>query len=527
MSSQCSIVIPVHGRAALTRQCIDGILADPPKVGFEIVVVDDASTDSTPELLAGYGDQVRVVTRSTTGGFATACNEGAAASEGEYLVFLNNDTLPRSGWLDALVAYAESHPRAAVVGSKLLFPDETIQHAGVVICQDGNPRHLYAGFPADHPAVNKSRRFQAVTAACALVQRGAFERVGGFDSAFHNCLEDTDLCLRLAERGNEVHYCHESVLGHLESVSRGRRSKEIEKNAQLFRKRWGDRVKRDDLDYYVADGLLRLRYRDAYPVPVELSPELAVLGGDERTDDSDRLLELRSRQVLDLLKETVRLTAQIAELELGGERSPAKSQRRGGRAARSAKKRSGSGPLDQRRLSRRLEQLEVDIYELQDELAGTLRLNGAKSPDEARGATFAPSDYLGYRKLCGELRKVVGASLPPNATVLVASRGDDSLLKLESRTGWHFPQQKDGTYAGHYPPDSASAIAHLEELRGKGAQYFLFPSTSLWWLKHYEEFGQHLESHYPAVVRESETCVIFALQPIEAEGADGDGDGGR
>src|SRR5439155_17167350 len=102
------------------------------------------------------------------GGFAAACNDGVAAAEGDELVFLNNDTIPTKGWLDAMLAYAKDRPRVAVVGSKLLFPNDTVQHAGVIICQDGNPRHLYTGFPADHPAVNRSRRLQAVTAACML-----------------------------------------------------------------------------------------------------------------------------------------------------------------------------------------------------------------------------------------------------------------------------------------------------------------------------------------------------------------------
>ena len=168
------------------------------------------------------------------------------------------------------------------MGAKLLFPNETIQHAGVVVCQDGNPRHLYAGFPAAHRAVNVSRRFQAVTAACMLVRRETFDAAGGFDEAFRNCLEDTDLCLKAGEAGYEVHYCHESVLYHLESVSRGRRSKEIERNAKLFRERWNGRARRDDIDYYVADGLLKVRYRDVYPVGVELAPELAFVSGRAR-----------------------------------------------------------------------------------------------------------------------------------------------------------------------------------------------------------------------------------------------------
>ena len=198
---RCTIVIPVHDRAGLTRRCLDAIPADPPATPFEIVVVDDASTDETPALLAERSGAVRTLRREQNGGFATACNDGAAAAQGELLVFLNNDTEPHPGWLDALVAHADAHPEAAAVGAKLLFPDGSVQHAGVVVCQDGRPRHLYAGFPADHPAVHKPRAFQAVTAACMLVRRAAFERAGGFDPAFRNSLEDVDLCLRLRESG--------------------------------------------------------------------------------------------------------------------------------------------------------------------------------------------------------------------------------------------------------------------------------------------------------------------------------------
>src|SRR5262249_33137669 len=83
-----------------------------------------------------------------TAGSAPAVNDGAAAASGEFLVFLNNDTSPQPGWLEALVRYAYGHPRAAAVGSKLLFPNGTIQHAGVILRPNGEPAHIYAGFPA-------------------------------------------------------------------------------------------------------------------------------------------------------------------------------------------------------------------------------------------------------------------------------------------------------------------------------------------------------------------------------------------
>jgi GT2 family glycosyltransferase len=268
---ECSVIIPVYNNAALTRRCLDALLSGATRASFEVVVVDDASTDTMPQLLAAYGEHVRTVRHQTNEGFAAACNAGAAVASGEYLVFLNNDVLPEAGWLDALVRYAEGHPRAAAVGSKLLYPDDTVQHAGVVICQDLYPRHLYAGFPADHPAANRSRRFQIVTAASVLLRRQPFQEAGGFDAAFRNGFEDVDLCLRLGERGYEVHYSHESVGYHLEAVSEGR-SKNEKANLRLYLERWSRRLQPDDLRYYAEDGMLSLSYAQSYPIRLEVSP---------------------------------------------------------------------------------------------------------------------------------------------------------------------------------------------------------------------------------------------------------------
>jgi glycosyltransferase involved in cell wall biosynthesis len=275
-----------------------------PKTSFEIVVVDDGSTDMTRSMLETY-DEVRVVQHAESLGFARAVNAGAAAgSSSEFFVFLNNDTIPEPGWLDALVAHADDHPRAGAVGSRLLYPNDTVQHAGVVITQEHIPRHIYLGFPGDHPAVLKSRRFRAVTAACALVRREAFEEAGGFDAAFRNGYEDIDLCLRLGEAGYEIHYCAESVLVHLEKATRGLGAND--EGHDLFLKRWPN-LQPDDLHYYLADGLIRVRYRDHYPIELNVSPELAVINPDDEDREADRILGARARQVFDLLQENTRL----------------------------------------------------------------------------------------------------------------------------------------------------------------------------------------------------------------------------
>jgi GT2 family glycosyltransferase len=309
--TRCSIVIPVHNRAALTRQCLDSLLANPADVAeVELLVVDDCSTDATAKMLKSYEHCVRVVHHDRNRGFGVSCNGGAAAASGEWLVFLNNDTLPQLGWLDALLAYAAPRKSLGAVGAKLLFPNDTIQHAGVVFSRDRHPCHIYGGFPASHPAVNKSRRFQAVTGACVLIRRERFLESGGFDPAFVNGYEDIDLCLRLGSLGYEIHYCHESVLYHLESATRDYLLDP--RNFRLFLDRWAERVEHDDIRYYLEDGLLDISYWEQFPALLSVSPQLAVLDR-ERRSATEKLLAERSREVYEARKEIVRLNLRLLE----------------------------------------------------------------------------------------------------------------------------------------------------------------------------------------------------------------------
>ena len=273
--SECSIVIPVYGHASLTRACLQSLLAaglDPRRA--EIIVVDDASPDETPRMLAAFKDAVRVVTHASNMGFGQSCNDGAAAAESDILVLLNNDTVPRRGWLDALLGYARAHPEAGIVGAKLLYPDGRVQHAGVTICEDRRPRHLYRGFPQEHPAVSASRRFQVVTAACMLVRRPLFQQLGGFDVAFRNSFEDVDLCLRAADAGAEVHYCADCVVEHHESATRRGRVDEELRNFRIYWDRWAHKVTPDEFTFYSADGLIKIGQTDRYPLQFHISPEL-------------------------------------------------------------------------------------------------------------------------------------------------------------------------------------------------------------------------------------------------------------
>jgi GT2 family glycosyltransferase/glycosyltransferase involved in cell wall biosynthesis/predicted O-methyltransferase YrrM len=125
-------------------------------------------------------------------------------------------------------------------------------------------------------------------------------------------------------------------------------------------------------------------------------------------------------------------------------------------------------------------------------------------------ADSARSRYEQYRRLVDQIREVVLAVVPRHATVAVVSKGDQALLDLDGRTGWHFPRRPDGVYAGHYPRDSAAAIDHLEELRKSGVDFLVFPSTSFWWLEHYGDFRNHLDDRYRRVWAD-ERCMVYGL----------------
>jgi len=262
----CSIIIPVHNKVEYTRQCLEALIENTPDELYEVIIVDNGSTDGTKEFLNCLDGDLKIITNKTNLGFARACNQGASVAQGKYLVFLNNDTVPQPNWLEEMVEVVEAHQEVGIVGSKLLYPDGTIQHAGVV-CDGRNPYHIYVGFPADHPAVNKLREFPFVSAACMLIRRDLFNLVGGFDEGYINGYEDVDLCLKVRNLKKKVMYCPTSVLYHYESVSEDRnnrrRAVNDQRNFKLLQQKWSSQLIRDDISYYRADGfdLARLRFK--------------------------------------------------------------------------------------------------------------------------------------------------------------------------------------------------------------------------------------------------------------------------
>jgi GT2 family glycosyltransferase len=257
-----SVVIPVFNKCELTLQCLDAIASVGARATFEVIVVDDASTDGTSQRLAQRGDRVRVISKPANRGFADSCNQGAAAARGTYILFLNNDTIPLRGWLDGMVDELESHPSVAAVGAKLLYSDGLVQHAGVLFERDsGNPYHPSRFLRHDDPRVNRRRELQAVTAACLMIRTRWFRDCGGFSEDYQTGYEDLDLCLKIRRRGGHIVYQPKSTLVHLESQTPGRMRHDTE-NRTLFFERWADQLLSDEDDYYFQDGMRILRRRD-------------------------------------------------------------------------------------------------------------------------------------------------------------------------------------------------------------------------------------------------------------------------
>ncbi|MBI5058225.1 glycosyltransferase [candidate division KSB1 bacterium] len=268
-----SIVIPVLNNLEFTKQCLQSIFTTPGAAAYEVIVVDDGSTDGTTEYLPSLGGRVTAISLGCNRGFAIACNTGAAKANGEFIVFLNNDTVVEPGWLDAMLNCARGDKSIGIVGNLQVFPDtDRVQQAGNVVGADGNFYSIYHDLlPATHTAVSHSRAFQFVAGSCLMIVRNLFEQLGGFDEGFHNSYEDADLCLRAREAGKQVWYCAESRIRHFESKTVSGHAKQGP-NHERFMARWRSKLKQDDLQYFAADGFAAAEMLTAHGKPVIAQP---------------------------------------------------------------------------------------------------------------------------------------------------------------------------------------------------------------------------------------------------------------
>ncbi len=241
-----TVIVPTRDRLDLLRICVEGVLAGTDYPSLSLLIADNGSIEpATRDYLAELpmrDKRARVTPCPGPFNFSVIGNRAAAQSEGEILVFLNNDiAVTDPVWLKTLVRLALA-PDAGAVGPTLLYPNGRVQHAGVAIGPGGTAGHVLRGKPLSAlDGASGPRRVSAVTGACLAVRRDRFMAVGGFDEAFAVNYNDIDLCLRLGARGWGAIWSTQTILTHRESASRGRGKIDADAVA-LFRTRWADRI---------------------------------------------------------------------------------------------------------------------------------------------------------------------------------------------------------------------------------------------------------------------------------------------
>lgn len=243
---QASVVIPVHGQCAHTLRCLRALAAHPPEAAVEVIVVDDASPDAETRTLLPQIAGLRLHRRAQNGGFVPACNDGAALARGEMLVFLNNDTVPQPGWLDALLATFDAEPEAGIVGARLLGSDGRLQESGGAVFSDGSARNLGRFADGDDPLYAGLREADYVGGAALAIPRALFEQLGGFDPRYApGYYEDTHLAFAARAAGRRVLVQGQAVVVHVEGATAGTDPAQGMKayqarNRERFRERWAE-----------------------------------------------------------------------------------------------------------------------------------------------------------------------------------------------------------------------------------------------------------------------------------------------
>jgi len=218
---EISIIIPVFNQLRFTQACLASLQENQGTERFEVIVVDDCSTDGTAEAVALIPGVV-YMRNETNSGFIASCNRGAEKARGNYLTFLNNDTLVRDGWLSALVGTFAEEPQAGIVGSKLVYPDGRLQEAGGIIWQDASGWNYGKFDDASKPEYNYLREVDYCSAAALMIPKALFRDVGGFDSRYAPAYyEDTDLAFKVRRAGYKVLYQPLSEVIHYEGATGG------------------------------------------------------------------------------------------------------------------------------------------------------------------------------------------------------------------------------------------------------------------------------------------------------------------
>ncbi|MFA6253931.1 MAG: glycosyltransferase [Candidatus Paceibacterota bacterium] len=252
-----SIIIPTRDKADLLGRCLTSIISKTSYKNYEIIIADNDSREEETKrylrwLKDNHSQEIKVVEYHKKYNYSGINNFAAGFARGEILLFLNNDTeVINSDWLTALVEQAEL-PAVGAVGAKLLYANNTIQHAGVIFGTDNNVTHAFRQLPDGQQSyfyqAEVIRNYGAVTAACLAIRKNVFAELGGFDESYEVPYSDIELCLQLRKKGYLIVYTPLARLYHFESATRG--LEPWYADAELFFKRWGEMITTKPDPYY-------------------------------------------------------------------------------------------------------------------------------------------------------------------------------------------------------------------------------------------------------------------------------------
>lgn len=216
-----SIVIPVYNQFSYTYKCLESILKNSGDVSYEIIIADDVSTDDTTRILE-VAENIIVARNKENQRFLRNCNQAARYAHGEYILFLNNDTQVQENWLQPLVDLIERDDTIGMVGSKLIYPDGSLQEAGGIIWGDGHAWNYGNGQNANKPEFNYVKEVDYISGAAIMIRHSLWKEIGGFDELFVPAYcEDSDLAFEVRKHGYKLMYQPASVVVHFEGKSNG------------------------------------------------------------------------------------------------------------------------------------------------------------------------------------------------------------------------------------------------------------------------------------------------------------------
>lgn len=233
-SVDVSILIPVHNKFEYTYHCLASIFLQGNKCSYEIIIIDDCSTDQTTEIKKIF-ENIKVISNIENLGFLRSCNKAAKVAKGKYITLLNNDTEVCFGWLDELLDVFGRYKQVGAVGAKLINADGSLQEAGGIIWDNGQPWNLGRNENPFSPEWSYVRKCDYLSGAALMISAQAWSLVDGLSDEFAPCYyEDTDLAFKLRAKGYSTLYCPHAEVIHFEGISHGRDTSSGMKKYQLF-----------------------------------------------------------------------------------------------------------------------------------------------------------------------------------------------------------------------------------------------------------------------------------------------------